>query len=212
MQSSALGPFSAAGSALDPPRADAKEGRAHRLAESVPRAARVVAGGDAGVVAAPPRPSPGAGPERSPAPTSSRSPPLPHAPVPPAPAVGKGEGGGWQSAVLWKGAEGGRKEKGTETWPSAVEVAVPRAAPRRPAALTADLRLVEAPARARAPGRYPSLHAAPLETQRARRRRRRAGRGGGGRGCKSPARACRGRPGREAGAFMLREGTVLGWR
>lgn len=60
-------------------------------------------------MAAGPRP-PGVGPERRPAPSFHAFSP-PYRPFPPAPAGGKGEGGGKESAVLWKGAEGGG-EKG----------------------------------------------------------------------------------------------------
>lgn len=89
-----------------------------------------------------PRPSPGAGLRRCPAPRALFSPPLPHA-LFYRPRSRKGSGSsGKESAVLWKGAEGGggKKKKRTETWPSAVGTAVQSAAPRQPAASTAGLR------------------------------------------------------------------------
>lgn len=134
-----------------------------------------------GAVATPPRPSSGAGLERCPAPTSSFSPPLPHALFHrPRSRKRRGRRVGKCCSVERGGRRGRKKkEKGTETWRSAVGVAVRWAAPRRPAAPTAGLGLAEAPAGISTRRRYPSLHAAPLETQPVRRRRRRSDRGGG---------------------------------
>ncbi|KAK2490315.1 hypothetical protein MC885_013663, partial [Smutsia gigantea] len=167
-------------------------------------------GGGGHAAAAWSRPRLGAELARYPAPAPSLPHPSP-TPFSTHPRCRKGRGRGKESAVLWKGAEGGaekkRKKKGTETWPSAVGAAVRQAAPRRPAAGPGTLPRTEA----HAPGRYPLLHAAPLETWPVRRRRRRSGCGGGGgsgRGSKLSSRPCRGRPGREAGAFMPQEGAV----
>lgn len=124
---------------LLPSSASARGSQAGRA--GTPRPAGVAAGGGGGERRPRGLGPPGGGARALPRPPRPPFPAPPPRPFPPAPAVGKGEGGGKESAPLWKGAEGGgeKKKKGTETWPSAVRAAVPRRAPRRAAIRTAGL-------------------------------------------------------------------------